>query len=104
MAKKMKIKAWVSDGRTTVKAILFHPMETGMRKDKATGNTIPAHYITEVMCDHNGKRVLSCLWGPSVSKNPFLSFRFKGAKQGDSLKINWVDNQGQSDSKTVKIG
>ena len=104
MAKKMKIRAWVEDGRTTVKAILFHPMETGMRKDKASGNKIPAHYITEVMCEHNGEQVLTCLWGPSVSKNPFLSFNFTGAKKGDELKISWVDNKGQSNSKLAQIG
>ena len=104
MSKQMKIRAWINDGRATVKAILFHPMETGIRKDKTTGNKIPAHYITEVTCEHNGKNVLSCLWGPSVSKNPFLSFRFKGAKKGDSLKISWIDNKGQSQSKVAKIG
>ena len=27
---------------------------------------------------HNGKTVLSAEWGPAVSKNPFLSFRFAG--------------------------
>lgn len=102
--KKIKIRAWMSDNRATVKAILFHPMETGLRKDKATGKVIPSHYITEVKCEHNGKNVLTCLWGPGVSKNPFLSFRFKGAKQGDSLKISWVDNKGESANSTAKIG
>jgi len=105
MAKKnMKIRAWTSGESTTVKAILFHPMETGLRKDKSTGKAIPAHYITEVKCEHKGKNVLTCLWGPGVSKNPFLSFRFKGAKKGDSLKISWVDNKGQTESKSSKIG
>lgn len=104
MAKKMKIRAWMSGDRATVKAILFHPMETGLRKDKSTGKVIPAHYITEVKCEHKGSKVLTCLWGPGVSKNPFLSFRFKGAKKGDSLKISWVDNKGGSASSTAKIG
>jgi len=102
--KKMKIRAWTEGARTTVKAILFHPMETGLRKDKSTGKAIPAHYITEVKCEHKGKNVLTCLWGPTVSKNPFLSFRFKGAMKGDSLKISWIDNQGQSATTTAKIG
>ena len=92
--KKMKIRAWTTGDKATVKAIIFHSMETGLRKDKSTGKVIPAHYITEVKCEHNGKEVLSCLWGPAVSKNPFLSFRFAGAKKGDSMKITWVDNQG----------
>lgn len=104
MAKsKIKIRAWMSGDRTTVKAILFHPMETGQRKDKATGQVIPAHYITEVKCAHKGKNVLTCLWGPGVSKNPFLSFRFAGGKKGDSLEISWVDNKGGSASATATI-
>lgn len=105
MAKtKMKIRAWTTGDRTTVKAILFHPMETGLRKNKSTGSTIPAHFITEVKCEHQGKNVLTCLWGPGVSKNPFLSFRFKGAKKGDSMKISWVDNTGKSATTTATIG
>ena len=104
MAKnKMKIRAWISDGKATVKAIIFHPMETGLRKDKKTGKPIPAHYITEATCEHNGSRILVCNWGPGVSKNPFLSFRFKGASKGDTLKISWVDNQGNSGSSEAKI-
>ena len=100
----MKIRAWVDGNKATVKAIIFHPMETGLRKDKATGKPIPAHYITEVQCKHNGKSVLTCLWGPGVSKNPFVSFRFNGAKSGDTLKISWVDNKGGSGEKEAKIG
>ena len=42
-------------------------------------------------------------WGTAVSKNPYLSFKFKGAKAGDTLKISWVDNLGKSDSVEAKI-
>ena len=102
--KKMKIRAWTEGDKATVKAIIFHPMETGLRKDKSTGKPIPAHYITEVKCEHNGKEVLTCLWGPAVSKNPFLSFRFNGAKKDDSLKITWVDNQGGTGGSEASLG
>jgi len=100
---KMKIRAWVEDNKATVKAIIFHPMETGMRKNKATGKPIPAHYITEVQYKHNGKLVLTCYWGPGVSKNPFTSFRFDGAKSGDTLQVSWLDNQGQRGEKEAKV-
>lgn len=103
MANKMKIRAWIENNKTTVKAIIFHPMETGLRKDKKTGKPIPAHFITEVSCEHNGKSILKCNWGPGVSKNPFFSFRFVGAKAGDKLKISWVDNKGQSGSSEAQI-
>ena len=103
MKNKMKIRAWMDQGKTTVKAIIFHPMETGLRKDKQTGKTIPPLYITEVTCEHNGKSILNCLWGPGVSKNPFLSFRFSGANSGDKLKISWVDNSGNRGSSEANI-
>lgn len=101
--KKMKIRAWADDGKATVKAIVFHEMETGLRKDKATGEKIPAHFIEELNCEHNGKTVLTCLWGPGVSKNPFLSFRIKNAKKGDTLKLSWVDNKGEKDTEEATI-
>jgi len=105
MAKKpMKIRAWVDGDKTQVKAIIFHPMETGQRKNKQTGKLIPAHFIKEVHCEHNGRDVLTCLWSTAVSKNPFLSFRFKGAKAGDKLKISWVDNKGERDQGETTIG
>jgi sulfur-oxidizing protein SoxZ len=47
--------------------------------------------------------VLTAWWGASVSKNPYLSFRFKGGKAGDTLKLHWVDNKGESDSLETKI-
>lgn len=102
--RKMKIRAWSEKNNiATVKAIVFHPMETGLRKDKATGKLIPAHYITELKCNLNGKTVLTCLWGPTVSKNPFISFRVKNAKKGDTIKMSWVDNKGMSGSGEAKI-
>ena len=99
----IKMRAKASDGVTTIKALISHPMDTGLVKDKKTGNLIPAHFIQEVVCEHNGNNVLTAEWGPAVSKNPYLSFRFKGAKAGDTVKVNWVDNQGNSNSGEVTI-
>jgi len=55
-------------------------METGQRKDKKTGKLIPAHYIQEVTCQHNGNNVVLAQWGPAVSKNPYLSYQFTKIK------------------------
>ncbi len=104
MARKMKIRAFVKDGGVTVvKAILYHPMETGLRKDKATGEVIPAHFIEEVVATHNRNPVLTCDWGTAVSKNPFLSFDVSGTKAGDKIGITWTDNLGKSDSGEATI-
>ena len=104
MAKKsIRIRAKMKGDVTEVKALMSHSMETGLRKDKKTGKKIPAHFIKEVICEHNGKQVLLANWSVAVSKNPYLSFKFKGAKKGDSIKISWNDNMGKSDSAEDKI-
>jgi sulfur-oxidizing protein SoxZ len=102
MADPMRIRAQVSGDKATVRVLMSHEMETGQRKDSA-GKTIPAWFIQEVTAMHNGKPVMRAEWGPSVSKNPFLQFSVKGAKAGDKITINWVDNKGdkRTDEATV---
>ena len=103
MATSIKVRAKSKDGTTVVKALISHAMETGLRKNKKTGKKFPAHYIQEVTCSHNGNNVLTADWGTAISKNPYLSFKFKGAATGDTLKMSWVDNKGESDSVEAKI-
>ena len=99
----IKIRAKNQDGLTTVKALISHPMETGMRKDKKTNKMIPAHFIQEVSCTANGKKVLNANWGTAVSKNPYISFKLTGANKGDQLVLSWKDNLGNTDSQTSVI-
>ena len=99
----IKMRAKSKDGVTTVKALISHPMETGLRKDKKTGKKIPAHFIQEVVCEHKGNTVLTANWSGAISKNPYLSFRFSGAAAGDTLKLSWVDNKGEKDSAEATV-
>ena len=103
MAKSIKIRAKERKGTVTVKALMNHTMETGLRKDKKTGKLIPAHFIQEVVAEHNGNTVMTAHWGTAISKNPYLSFKFAGGNKGDKIKISWVDNKGQSDSQEATI-
>ena len=98
----IKIRAKLQDEVTTVKALMTHPMETGARKDQ-DGKVIPAQFIQEITCDVGGKAVLTAFWSGGVSKNPYLSFKFKGGKVGDKLKLSWVDNVGESASEEADI-
>ncbi len=68
-------------------------MENGRRKGP-DGRLIAAHYVQQVICEHNGAAVFSTRCGPGLSKNPFLSFQFRGAKLGDTLTLRWQDNRG----------
>jgi len=93
MADPMKIRAKMDGDKVDVRVLMSHEMETGQRKD-AKGALVPAWFITNVTATHNGKVVLSAEWGPAVSKNPFLAFKFSGGKVGDKVTITWTDNHG----------
>jgi sulfur-oxidizing protein SoxZ len=97
------MRAKASDGVTTIKALISHPMDTGLVKDKKTGKPIPAHFIQEVVCKHGDKTVMTAQWGAAISKNPYLSFKFKGGNAGDKVSLSWTDNKGNSDSSEASI-
>ena len=99
----IKMRAKASDGVTTIKALISHPMDTGLVKDKKTGKPIPAHFIQEVVCKHGDKTVMTAQWGAAISKNPYLSFKFKGGNAGDTVSLSWTDNKGNSDSADGSI-
>ena len=98
----IKIKAKESKGSVTVRTLVKHPMETGQRKNKKTGEKIPAHFIQEVTCKANGEEVMNVYWGPAVSKNPYLTFVYEGSK-GDTIELSWLDNQGNRDSNKATV-
>jgi len=93
MAEAMKIRATLQGDVADVKVLMSHPMETGQRKNEK-GELVPQHFITHVTATHNGKVVLDAQWSQAISRNPFLGFRVKGAKAGDKITVNWVDNKG----------
>ena len=99
----IRVRAVASGDTTLVQSLIQHPMDSGFIKDKKTGKPIPAHHIEVLEFQHGGKTVFTALWGPAVSKNPYVKFAFKGGKKGDDIKVSWVDNKGQSDSLTAKI-
>ncbi len=102
MASTIRVRAVLSGDTTEVQSLIQHPMDSGFVKD-AKGELIPPHHIEVVEFEHAGKAVFTALWGPAVSKDPYLKFSFKGAKKGDELKISWVDNKGTTDSLVAKI-
>jgi sulfur-oxidizing protein SoxZ len=103
MGDPMKIKAALQDGVTEVKVLMRHPMETGLRKDES-GALVPAWFIMEVTATHLDHVVLQAQFGTSVSRNPYLAFRFKGGKPGDRVSVSWVDSKGDRRSDEATIG
>lgn len=103
MAETIKIRAKSTDDTVTVKVLVTHPMETGTRKDSKTKKLVPAHFIQEVKAEAHGKVVFHADTGAGVAKNPYFAFKFKGANKGDTIKISWVDNMGNADSREAVV-
>jgi sulfur-oxidizing protein SoxZ len=101
MDDQIKIRAVATDGITEVRIRMGHPMETGQRKE--AGQTVPAHYITEVTAQHNGNTVLSASFSQAVSRDPFLFFKFKGGAKGDKITVSWLDSKGAKRSEQGQI-
>jgi sulfur-oxidizing protein SoxZ len=94
MAEGMKMRAALNGDVAEVKVLMSHPMESGLRKDAKTDKLVPALFINSVVASLNGKTVIEAQWGSAISKNPFLGFKVKGAKAGDKIAVNAVDNSG----------
>ena len=97
----IKVRAKAKDGIIAGKALIKHPMDSGLRKNKK-GEIIPGHYITQLSITNSDTTLLTANWGPAVSKDPYIAFNFAG-KSGDQFTVSWVDNKGETDSKDVTV-
>jgi sulfur-oxidizing protein SoxZ len=102
MVDNMKMRAQLKGDVTEVKVLMSHPMETGRKKDDFD-KLIPAHFVQLVTATLNGKTVLEAQWGTGISKNPYLTFRLKGAKVGDTITVTWHDNLGETATQDIAV-
>jgi sulfur-oxidizing protein SoxZ len=102
MSDPMRIRAQLQGSVAVVRVLMSHEMETGQRKD-ATGATVPAWHITQVVASLNGKPVLTAQWGTAIAKNPFTQFNILGAKSGDKISIGWTDSRGDKRTDEVVV-
>ena len=102
MASSIRVRAIAKGEITEVQTLIQHPMDSGFIKNE-NGEFIPAHFITELTFEHNGRPVFIADWGTAVSKDPYVKFAFKGGAKSDDLKVSWIDNKGETDSATFKI-
>jgi sulfur-oxidizing protein SoxZ len=98
----MKMRAQLRGDVTEVKVLMSHPMETGRKKDDFD-KLIPAHFVQLVTATLNGKTVLEAQWGTGISKNPYLTFKLKGAKAGDIVSVTWHDNFGDTTTQEITV-
>ena len=104
MAKSaVKLRAKAKKGIIDIKCLMSHPMETGLRKDKETGEIIPEHFIQTVVAEKNGVVFMNADTNTTISKNPYLRIKVAGEK-GDKITVTWTDNNGKTGtgSKSAK--
>jgi len=92
----IKIRTKQVDGMTELRVLIQHPMHTGRQKDPETGALIPPHYLRSLRIERNGELLADCELSTAVSRDPYLSFRFRGGATGDRITARWVDNLGAS--------
>ena len=85
-----------------VKTLVSHRMETGLRKDKETGVTIPRDIIRALTVTYNGNEVLKSVWHSAMSANPYTSFYVRAEDSGPMV-FTWTDSADQTYTKEVAI-
>ena len=103
MAEPMKIRAQMNGDSADIRVLMSHPMDTGQVKDAKTGQTIPAHFIQQVIVSVGGKVVVEGQIGTAVSRNPVFGFKVKGVRAGDKVVVSWTDNKGDKRSDEAAI-
>jgi sulfur-oxidizing protein SoxZ len=95
MSEPIKIRATLQGEFTDIRILLQHPMETGQRKDVATGKLVPLEFIQTFLVSANGKTLIEGQLNTAVSKNPVFAFKARGLKAGDKVVVSWADTKGE---------
>ena len=77
MAEPIKIRATLLGEQTEIRILMQHPMETGLRKDPASGQIIAAHFIQTFTVSANGKLLI---------EGSLEELRTQAGQQGQSLE------------------
>ena len=102
MTIKIRIRGKSVNGVAEVKALIKHPMESGVRMDKKTGKPFPAKFIDTVEVLVNGTKAIDAQWSGAVSANPYLAVKVK-ANAGDEVTVKLTDNTGDTGTETIKL-
>lgn len=102
---RVKVPRSASAGEVIeIKTLINHDMESGLRKDRKSGELIPRKIINKFTAEFNGKQVFSADVLPAVSANPYFQFKVKVPESG-KFKFTWVDDDGSTytDEKQIEV-
>jgi sulfur-oxidizing protein SoxZ len=90
---RVQVPATAAKGQVfPVKALISHPMETGLRYDDQ-GRLIPRKIINKFTCRYGEVVVFSVDLHESVAANPFIEF-YLWATDSGSLEFVWEEDGG----------
>lgn len=72
-----------------IRALISHPMETGLRYDKAE-EWIRQRIISRFTCAYNGREIFRTRPYPAIATNPYFSF-FARAEESGVFEFSWYD-------------
>lgn len=99
---KIKPKKYKAGDIVKVDFIVIHPMDTGLQKDKKTGELIPAHFIDNITFSLDGKPFTTMKVWETVSTNPYFSVNLKVPGKG-KVTVDYTDNTGEKNTKSKKL-
>jgi sulfur-oxidizing protein SoxZ len=99
---RVRVPKTASAGETiTIKTLINHQMESGVRKD-SDGNPIPRQIINRFVCSFNGETVIDVAIEPAVSTNPYFEFQAIVPESGE-FTFQWFDDDGSVYETTAAI-
>lgn len=102
MSIKIRMRGKSKSGIAEVKALIKHPMESGVRMNKKTGKPYPSKFIDMVEVMVNDQKAVDAQWSGAISANPYMAVQLK-ANAGDKVTINLTDNAGEKGTETITL-
>jgi sulfur-oxidizing protein SoxZ len=92
-APRVQVPSTAASGEVfSVKTLISHPMETGLRQDDQ-GKVIPRKIVNNFTCRHNGVVVFSVDLHEAVAANPYIEFYLRATESG-RLEFVWEEDGG----------
>jgi hypothetical protein len=96
----IRMRARADAGVTTIQLLINYEVATGLVLNKQTNRfevKAPQHFLKTVRVSLAGKPVVVSNLSIGSSDDPFLSFKVKDGKPGDTVHVRWDDNGGDWD-------
>ncbi len=85
----------------TVRTIINHPMETGLRRDM-TGLFVPVRIAERFTCRADGAEVFGAELEPAIAANPYIAFSLR-LEQSADLTFEWIDTTGERYESSARV-